>query len=224
MRLSGSNTFDGPVSVTAGTLILGNARALGTPTAGRTTAVSSGATLALDSVGIQDPNNWITLSLAGTGDTLVGPISGALVNLGGNNTVPCAITLTAASQIASLTAGNKLTLNGGISGANIRPDGLWRRGYGTRRSSRHHHGNTDQERGGTLTLSSANSYSGMTLINAGAVVLAHALAAQNSTITTLWPAASVQRRLWFHRRRADGKRQHRPDQCRRGGCDAGARK
>jgi autotransporter-associated beta strand protein len=119
LRLDGANTFDGVLSLagSVGSVILGNPRALGTPSATRTAAVGSGSTLALDGVGIYDPNNRIALNLNGTGNTRHGAVSGALVNLTGSNTVPCAIALAGNTQIASKQAGGKLTLTGAFSGA-----------------------------------------------------------------------------------------------------------
>ena len=119
LRLAGANTFDGVLSVAGavGSVILGNPQALGTPSVTRTATVGSGSTLALDGVGITDPNNRIALNLNGTGDIRFGAVSGALVNLAGSNTVPCAVILAGNTQIASKQAGGKLTLAGAFTGA-----------------------------------------------------------------------------------------------------------
>lgn len=119
LRLSGANTFDGPLTIngSAGSVILGHPQALGTPSAARIATVNSGSTLALDGVGIYNPNNRIALNLNGTGNTRHGAVSGALLNLAGSNTVPCAITLAGATRIASKPANGKLTLTGAFSGA-----------------------------------------------------------------------------------------------------------
>jgi len=119
LRLDGANTFDGALSLagSVGSVILGHPQALGTPSATRTATVGSGSTLALDGAGIYDPNNRIALNLNGTGNSRHGTVSGALVNLSGSNTVPCAVTLAGNTQIASLQAGGKLTLTGAFSGA-----------------------------------------------------------------------------------------------------------
>ena len=90
---------------------------LGRPGTARTMSFGTRDTLALDGVGISDPEGRITLSLNGTGDARVGPVSGALVSMAGNNTVPCAIILAGSSQFAALEAGKKLTLAGNITGA-----------------------------------------------------------------------------------------------------------
>jgi autotransporter-associated beta strand protein len=119
LRLDGANTFDGVLSLSGsvGSVILGHPQALGTPSATRTEVVGSGSTLALDGVGIYDPNNRIALNLNGTGNSRHGAVSGALVNLAGSNTVPCAITLAGNTQIAVKQAGGKLTLTRAFSGA-----------------------------------------------------------------------------------------------------------
>jgi fibronectin-binding autotransporter adhesin len=173
MKLSGSNSFDGTLTVSGGTLILANSSAAGTPSGTRTATVSSGGnyTLGLDGAGISSPN--IPLSLNGTGDGLVGPISGALVSMAGNNTVSGAVTLATASQIASLKVGDKLTLAGALSAGNlaltVAGNGDMELGgvvgLGT--------GALIKNDGGTLTLSGsgANTFSGATTVNLGKLVL-----------------------------------------------------
>ena len=120
LRLSGANTYDGNLTVnnSGGTVLLGHRQALGVPSAARTVSIGTADTLALDGVDIYDPNNRIGLTLNGTGDTRYGAVSGALVSLSGSNTVPCAITLAGATQIASKSPTGKLTLTGAFSGAN----------------------------------------------------------------------------------------------------------
>jgi autotransporter-associated beta strand protein len=175
LRLGGSNTFDGVLTMnnSGGIVILGNPQALGTPSMGRTESIGTTCTLALDGVGIYDPNNRLTLSLNGSGSTLVGPVSGELVNLAGNNAVPCAVTLAANTQIASLKAGDKLTLGGNVSGATFtltvdgagdtELDGV----LGTTS------GGLTKNGSGTLTLggSSANTFTGATTVNDGKLLL-----------------------------------------------------
>jgi fibronectin-binding autotransporter adhesin len=75
--LSGANTYTGQTLVTAGTLKLGNAAALGAGGAAAETIVSSGATLDLNS---QAVTNTEIVRIAGTG---VGS-GGALINTGGD--------------------------------------------------------------------------------------------------------------------------------------------
>ncbi len=95
LLLSGNNTFTGATTISAGTLQLGNANALGT-TAGATTLVA-GATLDLNGQTIAEP-----LTLTGTG---VGGL-GALVN--SNTGTPAAVT----SQITSASGSQTFTIGG----------------------------------------------------------------------------------------------------------------
>jgi autotransporter-associated beta strand protein len=117
LRLSGANTFDGALTIngSSGSVILGHPQALGTPSTARTATVSSGSTLAFDGVGITDPLNRLALNLNGTGNSRHGTVSGALVNLAGSNTVPCAVALAGNTQIAAKQ--DKLTLTGAFTGA-----------------------------------------------------------------------------------------------------------
>lgn len=102
--LSGSNTYTGSTTVSAGTLEARNAAALGTIGSG--TTVSSGAALAVQG-GITLAE---TLTLNGNG--LAG--TGSLVNVSGINTLSGGVTLGADSGIGT-TAGS-LTLSGAVSG------------------------------------------------------------------------------------------------------------
>ncbi|OAI01770.1 hypothetical protein A1353_00690 [Methylomonas methanica] len=102
--LSGSNTYTGSTTVSAGTLEAKNAAALGTTGGG--TTVSSGAALAVQG-GITLAE---TLTLSGSGISS----TGALVNISGINTLSGGITLGADSAIGT-TAGT-LTLSGAVSG------------------------------------------------------------------------------------------------------------
>ncbi len=192
LRLSNANTFDGVVAfgaTTSGSIILAHEQALGTPSTARTMNFNfTGVTLALDGVGISDPNNRITLQLNGTGDTRKGMvtgtgISGALASLRGNNTVPCAILLSAATQIASYSAGEKLTLTGNITGANL---GLTVVGDGdTELKGTLAFGTAGLTKNGNgvLTLTGTNTYTGATTINAGILRAAGEGTLTNSAVT-----------------------------------------
>jgi fibronectin-binding autotransporter adhesin len=99
--LSNGNTYDGAVSVTAGTLVANNAGALGSTVAG--TTVSSGAALDLRvNIGTE------ALTISGTG--VAG--SGALFSAATGGTVGGTVTLAASSSIGGAAA---LTITGVIS-------------------------------------------------------------------------------------------------------------
>lgn len=160
--LAGANTFQAPVTVSAGTLTLASNGALGaTGTYGNT--VASGATLALQgNITLADTGTYIS----GTGVSS----AGAIRNVSGNNTYGGNIITQADSSITSaagtvnftgdLALNNNLTTSGA---GNITFSGG---GYGG--------GNITQNGSGTLTFSGATgtSLSGTLTINDGTVVLA----------------------------------------------------
>ncbi|MEO6752572.1 MAG: autotransporter-associated beta strand repeat-containing protein [Chthoniobacteraceae bacterium] len=141
--LNGANTYTGQTNVNFGTVVLGNATALGTIAAG--TVVASGATLDLNgqTVGAEA----LVIGGAGVGG------NGALINgniavaasLAGPVTLTADTTITTNSANANLTNGGSITLSGNVSG-----------GFGIVKN-----GN------GTLTLTGLNIYTGQTLVNAG---------------------------------------------------------
>jgi fibronectin-binding autotransporter adhesin len=159
LTLLNANSYTGTTTVSAGILNIQNSSALGSDVAG--TTVSNGATLQLQggiSVGAE------TLSINGTG---VGG-QGALVNVSGNNSWAGLITLAGASTITS--SANTLTLSGGITlGANTVTFG----GAGDTLVSGAITGTGGLTKNGTglLTLgnggTNANTYSGLTTVNAG---------------------------------------------------------
>lgn len=107
LTLSGANNYSGVTNVSAGTLAIANASALGATLSG--TNVADGATLALQG-GLTGLGESITLRGAGVSG------NGALRNLSGDNAVSGAITLASEARINS-DAGT-LNLTGSISAIN----------------------------------------------------------------------------------------------------------
>jgi autotransporter-associated beta strand protein len=161
--LTGNSTFTGATAINAGALTVGHANALGTTAGGVT--VSSGAALQLTG-GIAVGAEALNISGDGIGS------GGALRNLSGTNSYAGAITLGAAARINS-DSGTLLTLSGGISGTqNLTIGGAGNTTVsGTIATST---GTLTKDGLGTLTLNAANSYSGATAINAGALTAGHA--------------------------------------------------
>ncbi|NBY42285.1 MAG: hypothetical protein EBQ49_03095, partial [Verrucomicrobia bacterium] len=177
LTLSAANTFTGEVVVSAGTLVVGNANALGAITTG--TRILSGATLEISSdiTLAAEP-----LTLVGTGVAGVG----ALTSQPGVHTVSGPITLGGDTLITSQgSAGaDTFTIAGNISGSNST---LTFGGSASTAISGNISGiglalnKTDN---GILTLSgSNNTYTGLTSVNAGTLV------AQSAT--SISPTVSV---------------------------------
>ena len=104
LTLGGNNTYGGATRVDAGTLRVTHNNALGTPTtstAANTTTVARNATLELSGNGL---NVAEALNLGGT-----------LANPSGNNEYSGDIALTRAATLSSATAGNTLTVSGGVT-------------------------------------------------------------------------------------------------------------
>lgn len=147
LTLSGSNTYTGLTTVSAGTLKLGSPSALGT-TAGAT-SVSSGAVLDLNGTNYSSAEG---LTLAGTGISS----GGCLIN-SSSTAATYAGNITLSTTAPTITAGNPITLSGVISGGNTgSTNSLTIAGNSTLT--------------GALTLSGNNTYTGKTTVNAGAVL------------------------------------------------------
>lgn len=178
LTLSSSNGYTGNTTVSAGTLNIQNANALGTTAAG--TSVTSGATLAIQG-GITTAAEALTLNGNGVGS------GGALRNVSSNNTYSGAITLGSASRINSDSGTLTLDVSSGnaISGTNnvtfggagnvVVADAI---ATGT--------GTLTKDGSGTLTLTAANTYSGSTTINQGTLQLGN-----GSTTGSLNTASSI---------------------------------
>lgn len=152
--LGGFNSFNGPVTVTAGVLNIQNAGGLGTSASG--TTVQAGAALELQGgifIGAE------ALTLFGTGVAN----GGALRNVSGSNTFGGAITLGSPSRINSdagqLTfgavnnGGNLLTVGGSgnlLTGADISGSG-----------------GLTKDGSGSLSLTGTTTYTGLTTVSAG---------------------------------------------------------
>lgn len=160
--LSGTNTYGGATTISVGVLNIQNASALGTTGTG--TTVASGAALQIQG-GIAVGNESLTLNGAGvTSD-------GALRNISGTNSYAGAITFGSASNIASDSG--TLTLSGNINNGGFLFTGSGA-GNVTITSVISGTGGLTKNGSGTLTLSgaSSNTYTGVTTVNAGTLVLA----------------------------------------------------
>jgi len=157
MLLSGNNSFTGANTLTAGTTIAASNTALGTTAS--TATVSSGATLALQ--------GGITLNSGNIGIVGAGYAGnyGALSNLAGNNTVSSNLTFNSNGSDTTIGAASatQLTLNGAINQIGA--------------------GNLNMGGTGTVVLggASANTYTGVTVVNSGGTLVAAKDAALGTT-------------------------------------------
>ena len=166
LTFSAANTYSGATTISAGSINIQNALALG-GTAGSTT-VSSGAALQLQ--------NNITvageaLSLSGSGVNN----DGALRNISGTNTYAGVVTLGSSSRINS-DAGLLTLSTGTITGSGF---GLSVGGVGDTTISSiigTGTGSLTKDGAGTLTLTAANTYTGATTVTAGELNIQNSLA------------------------------------------------
>lgn len=177
--LSGTNTFDGGVNVSGGTLRITNSTALGDGS--KTITLSNGTVgaphLSLDGSGdpIELPNtiSYVTSSATGAiineaGDNvLLGAVS---LTGGGGDTkmLSNAGTLTLGGPVAPITTGRNLLLDGAGSGVltNVISNGL-------SGDSTYVLLGVNKQGAGTWTLAGSNSHSGVTTVTAGTLVMAH---------------------------------------------------
>jgi autotransporter-associated beta strand protein len=186
LTLSAANTFTGEVVVNAGTLVVGNANALGAITTG--TKILSGATLEI--------SNDITLAaepltLVGTGVAGVG----ALTSQPGVHAVSGPITLGGDTLITSQgSAGpDTFTITGTISGSNST---LTIGGSASTAISGNISGTglaLNKTDNGILTLSNvANNYTGLTTVSAGTLVANNAASISSSVSVASGATLSLQ--------------------------------
>ncbi len=180
---SGSNTFDGTVTINSGgALNIQKNSALGSTTGG--TTVASGGALEVQG-GITVTGEALNLSGTGVGT------NGALRNVSGNNTLTGIITLGAATTVKSdadtltlstggITATNQnLTVTGS---GNTAISGVVSTGTGTLTKSGT----------GTLTLSGANTFTGVTTVSAGTIEVQNATGlGTNAAGTTVSSGATL---------------------------------
>ncbi len=170
--LGGANSYSGTTTISNGVLRIGNSTALGTVGSG--TTVSNGAALELQgniAVGAE------ALSIDGSGVSA----GGAMRNVSGNNSYGGLLTLGGATRIQSdsgtlnldVASGNAITgtaaaLTFGGAGNIIVSDAISNTS-----------GTLSKEGAGVLTLAAANTYSGTTSVNAGALVVNGSLGGGN---------------------------------------------
>jgi autotransporter-associated beta strand protein len=177
--LSGNNAYSGTTTISAGALRIAHTNALGSATS--TVSLPSNTAIELAG-GLTFSRN---LSSAGTGISS----GGSLRNISGNNTFNGNYTQTAASRINSdagiLTLGSAGTLTGTF--------GLTFGGAGdilVQRPIATSTGAVTKDGVGTLVLSAANTYSGVTTISGGTVRFALASALYNNT-TASWTKTNI---------------------------------
>ncbi len=174
--LTRANQFTGNTTISAGILEIQNSTSLGFIDG--ITTVSAGATLQINGSGLSIPE-YITFS--GTGHLY----TGAIRNMGGDNTLTGLLTLGAAARIKS-DASTTLTIDSkGLSATTL---GLTIGGAGntTFTSTAPIYGTTatlTKQDSGVLTMQAFNNFTGATNLNRGEIVLSSTGAMPNSTIT-----------------------------------------
>ena len=171
--LSGTNNYGGATIISEGALNIQNASALGSTTSG--TSVATGAALQIQG-GITIGTEALTLNGSGVAS------NGALRNISGTNSYAGVITFGSASTIASDSG--TLTITGNINNGGFL---FTETGAGnvTITSIISGTGGLTKNGAGTLTLSGAlsNTYTGVTTVNQGTLILAKPTQAIDPAIT-----------------------------------------
>ncbi|MEI6674288.1 MAG: autotransporter-associated beta strand repeat-containing protein, partial [Verrucomicrobiota bacterium] len=181
LRLEGANTFTGLTTIAAGTLRLGvdgdaTNSPLGTTAAG--TLVMSGAALDLNGYSLGTAE---ALTLNGSGVSG----SGALTNSSSQaSTYSGLVTLGSASSIAASNYGIVLSNPGTITGAGLALTLGGDAAYGSNIASIIGTGTVTKTGSGAWTLSGKNTYSGLTLISEGTLMLGATGDATNTPLGT----------------------------------------
>ncbi|MGZ4987321.1 MAG: autotransporter-associated beta strand repeat-containing protein, partial [Limisphaerales bacterium] len=177
LTMNGASTFSGATAVNSGVLNVQNATALGGAGA---VSVSSGSAFELQG-GISISAQPLTIN--GTG--ISG--NGALRNISGNNSWSGSVTLSSASTVQSDSG--TLTISGGVSGGQaLTVDGT---GNTTISGVISGAGALTKNDAGTLTLSAANTYTGNTTINSGALTIGSSGSIASSPLITVATGATL---------------------------------
>ncbi|MDB6059320.1 MAG: autotransporter-associated beta strand repeat protein, partial [Verrucomicrobiales bacterium] len=176
LTLKGASTFSGATAINSGVLNVQNATSLG---AGAV-SVSSGTALELQG-GITISGQPLTINGSGISG------NGALRNISGNNSWSGSVTLGTASTVQSDSG--TLTISGGVSGGQpLTVDGL---GNTTISGVVSGAGALTKNDAGTLTLNAANTYTGNTTINSGALTIGSSGSIASSPIVTIATGATL---------------------------------
>ncbi|MFN5332621.1 MAG: beta strand repeat-containing protein, partial [Bacteroidota bacterium] len=184
LTLTGSSSYTGSTAINGGVINIQHANALGVSSA---TTVASGATLQLQggiAVGA------LPLALKGVGVSSLG----ALRNISGNNTWGGTITTETPAVRINSDSGT-LTLSGSTAISSSTNIGVTFGGSGNVTVSGAIGIGTaglTKDGTGTLTLSSANTYSGATAVNAGVLNIQNGSALGTSSQTTIADGATLQ--------------------------------
>ncbi len=170
LTLTGSSTYAGPTTITAGTLQIGNGTTTGSIAS--SSGISDNATLAYNFTGSQTCANIIS------GSGALYKTGGGTLTLTGNNTYSGATTVNGGCLV-----GNTASLPGAITVANKANVTFNQAVSGTFSNTISGAGSLTVEGPGALTLAASNSYSGGTLIQGEIVNVVNASALGSGAVT-----------------------------------------